>query len=241
MELTSSAYRDTSDSDSRGLNDLQVKVCWFSQEPEQAVSVQEAFQLIIAKYVNAIFYKFWVFYYLKTRNLVCSNPLHWFVVKTECLLTNFPVTLSGIDLGHGLLCGMFEILGELGDAAVSGVTPKSVWKSKRALYGVWLVQVKYIKKAALCVIPVKSSTFVSLDLPNVLLINSDRNIFSGVVVVWHGLVWELWVFPLCRAVLGSVQTAPQPLLMLMPQMCSQWTPAYPGEELEQVKKTLFVR
>uniref|UniRef100_A0A8D2NVH7 Histone-lysine N-methyltransferase NSD3 n=1 Tax=Zosterops lateralis melanops TaxID=1220523 RepID=A0A8D2NVH7_ZOSLA len=33
MELTSSAYRDTSDSDSRGLNDLQVKVCWFSQGP----------------------------------------------------------------------------------------------------------------------------------------------------------------------------------------------------------------
>lgn len=43
MELTSSAYRDTSDSDSRGLNDLQVKVCWFSQGPDQAVSVQEAF------------------------------------------------------------------------------------------------------------------------------------------------------------------------------------------------------
>lgn len=236
MELTSSAYRDTSDSDSRGLNDLQVKVCWFSQEPEQTVSVQEAFQLIIAKYVNAIFYKFWVFYYLKTQNLVCYNPLHWFVVKIQCLLTNFPVTLSGKALFRSWFA-LWNVWNSWGIGRCC-----CIWcNSKRALYGVWLVQVKYIKKAALCVIPVKSRTFVSLDLPNVLLINSDRNIFPGVVVVWHGLVWELWVFPLCRAVLGSVQTAPQPLLMLMPQMCSQWTPAYPGEELEQVKKTLFVR
>lgn len=57
MELTSSAYRDTSDSDSRGLNDLQVKVCWFSQEPDQAVTVQGPFQLMIAKCVNTVFYK----------------------------------------------------------------------------------------------------------------------------------------------------------------------------------------
>lgn len=56
---------------------------------------------------------------------------------------------QSIGLDHGLLCGRFEIPGELGDAAVSGVTPRSVGKSKRALYGVWLVQVTYIKKAAL--------------------------------------------------------------------------------------------
>lgn len=56
---------------------------------------------------------------------------------------------QSIGLGHGLLCGRFEILGELGDAAVSAVTPRSVWNSQRALHSIWLVQVKYIKKAAL--------------------------------------------------------------------------------------------
>lgn len=44
-----------------------------------------------------------------------------------------------------------------------------------------------------------------------------------------------------RVVLESVRTARQLLSMLMLLMCSQWTPAYPGEELEQIKKTLFVR
>lgn len=56
---------------------------------------------------------------------------------------------QSIGLDHSLLCGRFEIPGELGDAAVSGVTPRSVSKSKKYLYGVRLVQVKYIKKAAL--------------------------------------------------------------------------------------------
>lgn len=96
MELTSSAYRDTSDSDSRGLNDLQVKVCWFSQGPGQAVNVQEAFQLIIAKYVNAFLP---ILGLLLSENikssLFSSNPLHWFVMQIQCLLTNYSAALSG--------------------------------------------------------------------------------------------------------------------------------------------------
>lgn len=69
----------------------------------------------------------------------------------------------------------------MGDAAVSGVSPSSVWKSERALDGVW--QLCHPREVQLL-----SRACVSPDLPNALLIYSGREVFPSAVVLGNGVV-----------------------------------------------------